>query len=109
MEPFALTPAILAAISGAVLSLAFSYIPGLNVRFAELTPEIKRLVMAGLLLVISAVIYASGCAGIVQAGITCDQQGIVQLAWILISAIMANQSTYNLTPRTEAVKQASGG
>lgn len=109
MEPFALTPAILAAITGAVLSLAFSYIPGLNVHFAALTAEVKRLVMAALLLVISAAIYALGCAGIVQAGITCDEQGIVQLAWIFISAVMANQSTYNLTPRTEAVKQASGG
>lgn len=109
MQPFALTPAVLAAIAGAVLSLAFSYIPGLSVLFAALKPEVKRLVMAALLLVISAVIYALGCAGVVQSGITCDQQGAVQLIWIFISSVMANQSTYNLTPRTEAVKQAGGG
>ena len=105
MTDFQLTPAVLAAIAGAVLSLAFSYIPGLNTTFADLKAETKKLIMAGILLVVSAAIFGLGCAGIVQSGITCDQQGIVQLVWIFISAVMANQSTFMLTPQTDAVKE----
>jgi len=33
-----LTPALLGGIAGVVLSLVFSYIPGLNVKFAALQP-----------------------------------------------------------------------
>lgn len=105
---FVLSPGILAAIAGAVLSLAFSYIPGLNTAFAGLGSEFKRLVMVLLLLILSGAMYGLGCGGILQNGLTCDQQGFVQLVWIFILAMMANQSAYQLTPQTIAVKAANG-
>lgn len=57
METFAVTPEILSAIAGTILSLVFSYIGGLNVKFAALAPENKRLIMAGILLTVSAAIF----------------------------------------------------
>lgn len=101
-----ITPEMLAAIAGAVLSLLFSYIPGLAPRFAALAPEVKRLIMAGMLLVISAVLYFLHCNSIIWIGLTCDRAGIIQLATIFISAIVANQGIFALTPQTQAVKAA---
>ena len=104
MNGFVLTPEVLAGFAGVVLSLFFSYIPGLSVKFAALLPEVKRAIMAGLLLIVSAGIWGLGCAGIVDAGLICDKSGLVQLAWIFVTSIIANQGTYSITPQTNAVK-----
>ena len=107
MEPFSLTPEILSAIAGVVLSLAFSLIPGLNIKFASLVPEVKRLIMAGLLLVTSGGILGLSCWGILESGISCDQQGLIRLVWMFILAIMANQSVYQITPLPVEVRDAA--
>lgn len=107
MPSFELSPDLLAAIAGAVLSLIFSFTPGLSTWFAGLLPEIKRLIMLGLLLVSTAVIYAGTCVGIFVTDITCDQAGILRLVWMLIAAVMANQSTYAITPQTTKVRMAA--
>jgi hypothetical protein len=104
MPEFQVTPVILAGIAGAVLSLAFSYIPGLSTKFAEIIPEYKRLIMALLLVIVTAVIYLLNCGGVIQAGITCDRQGLIGLVWSFIVAVMANQATYTISPQTPAVK-----
>ena len=101
-----LTPELLGAIAGIVLSLLFSYIPGLSTKFASLKPEIKRLIMAGLIVVSSGIVFAAGCAGWIETNIVCDRGGAIQLLSIVISALIANQSTYAISPQTEAVKAA---
>jgi hypothetical protein len=106
MDSFTLTPAILAALAGAFLSLLFSYIPGLNTWYAGKGEEVKKLIMALLLLILAGSIFGLQCAGILEAGLTCDQQGAVQLAWIFLAAIMANQSVFKLTPQLAKVKKA---
>jgi uncharacterized protein YacL len=106
MPSFELTPEVLSMIAGVILSLAFSYIPKMNTWFAALPPEIKRLIMLALLFVTSGVIFGLGCAGIVQAGLTCDKQGVVQLVWCFVLAVIANQGVYSITPQPAAVKQA---
>lgn len=106
---FTVTPEILSAIAGVGLSLIFSYVPKLNTTFANLSGEIKRLIMALLLLISAAAIYGLGCAGILQNGLSCDRSGITQLAWNFILAIMANQSTFTLSPQTTAVKALKAG
>ena len=92
----------LTLLAGAVLSLAFSYVPGLNVRFDALTAEYKRLIMAGLTLLVAATVYGLACAGLgEQLGIIvpCTQAGLIGLvqAWVL--TIVGNQAAYSLTPR----------
>jgi hypothetical protein len=105
MNGFTLTPAILAALAGAVLSLLFSYIPGLNTWYAGKGEEVKKLIMALLLLMLAGSLFGLQCGGVLEAGLTCDKQGVIQLAWIFLAAIMANQSVFKLTPQLEAVKK----
>ena len=93
----------LALISGAVLSLAFSYIPGLNAWFAGLESTIKRLIMGGLLLLVALAVYGLACLGWYDVGITCDQAGAVSLFTTFMMALIANQSTYAITPDPKAV------
>lgn len=102
-----LTPEMLGGIAGIVLSLSFAYIPRMNVKFAELTPETKRLIMLGVLLVTSGAIYGLNCGGVISTGVTCDRAGIIQLGSIFLYAVVLNQSTYGLTPIPAAVKVAA--
>ena len=85
-------------ISAAILSLAFSYIPGLSDRYGALAPEIKRLIMAGLMVLVAAGAFGLSCAGILE-GVTCDPPGVVHLVWVVVLAITANQSVYQLSKR----------
>ena len=92
----------LSLVAGTILSLVFSYVPKAGGSWEKLSPERKRLIMLGLLVLVSAVAYALACAGWAdQAGIkvTCDQAGIVGLVRALIVAVIANQSAYAISPR----------
>lgn len=92
----------LSMIAGAILSLIFSYLPGLNEKFNVLKPEHKRLIMLGMIVVVTGGIYLISCAGYgEQIGyvIRCDQSGWIELIKVIIMAAVANQGTYNLTKR----------
>lgn len=92
------TSEMIVAIAGVVLSLLFSYIPGLRVWFAGLVSEKKQLIMLGLLVLVSGGFFALGCFDILATGITCDKPGVISLVFMLISGIVANQATYLITP-----------
>ena len=109
MSNFTLTPDMLAAFAGVVLSLLFSYVPGMNVWFAGLTGQVKRLIMLALLALVAGAIFGLGCAGIVSAGATCDNAGVVQIVWLFVLAMIGNQSMYLATPQTWAVRIARLG
>lgn len=102
-----ITPEFLVVVAGTILSLLFSYIPGLNTWFAALVPEVKRLIMAGLLLIVSVAIFVLGCQGIIATGIDCTQNGAIQFVWVFLLALMANQSTYQITPLPAPVRAAA--
>jgi exosortase/archaeosortase len=96
-------------LAGSVLSLVFSYIPGLNTWFAGKAPEFKRLFMLGLLVLVAAAVYGVACLGYGSGfgiNVTCDQAGAIALFQALILAIIANQSVYAVTPKTGAVQEA---
>jgi hypothetical protein len=99
------TPEMLALIAGVVLSLVFSYVPGLNVKFAALDPTYKRLIMLGLLVLTAGAVFGLSCASVLT-GVTCDQPGLMQLVTILILSVIANQSTFAISPLTNAVQIA---
>lgn len=91
----------LSVVAGVVLSLGFSYIPGLKSKFDTLAPERKRLVMLGLLVLVSGAVYGLSCAGFAAdlgIGVTCDQAGAIGLIRAFVVATIANQSTYMITP-----------
>ena len=103
-----MTPEILAAVAGILLSLAFSYVPGLRTRFAELATEVQQLVMLVLLVVVAGASYGLACAGFLTdlfgVALTCDKAGLLGLVRALIFAIMANQGVYQLTPKAADVR-----
>ena len=97
----------LALIAGGLLSLLFSYIPGLNTSFAGLGSEVKRLIMAGLLFLVAAVIYGLSCAGVGASfgvDVPCTQEGLLGLINVFVLAVIANQSAFAITPKTGAVR-----
>jgi len=98
----------LSFIAGSVLSMLFSYWPGLNTKFAGLSSEVKRLIMLGLLVLVAAGVYGLGCSGFgAEFGIvvTCDRGGLVGLISSLAIAVIANQSVFAITPKTVAVRE----
>ena len=98
-----LTPELLASIAGILLSLVFSYIPGLNVKFAALENIHKRLVMLALTFVAAGGIFALSCAGL-NDYVTCKQTGAWGLLQLFIRAAIANQSAYLLSTDAPAVR-----
>jgi hypothetical protein len=102
-----MTDAQLSLFAGALLSLAFSYVPRLKEWFEEKDSTTKRLIMAGALLVVSLALFASACTDILPAlpivlTVTCDKNGAVQLASYFVLALIANQATYTISPKPEA-------
>lgn len=95
--------------AGIVLSLAFSFIPSLNTKYAGLTAEWKRLIMLGLLLIVAAAAYGVTCLGWFDVGLTCDKAGISQLVQAFVLAVIANQSTYSITPQPKSVREVKQG
>jgi len=98
-----LTSELLVSIAGIVLSLLFSYIPGLRVWFAALAAEKKQLIMLGALIIVTGGVFGLGCAGVLDIGIPCDKGGVIAIIRLLILALIANQSTYLISPQTNDV------
>lgn len=98
-----ITSEMLVAVAGVVLSLLFSYIPGLRTWYAGLVSETKRLIMLGLLLVVTAAIFALGCYNLISIDIACNQDGLLKLVGLFVAGIVANQGTYLITPQTNDV------
>lgn len=96
-----MTPEQLASVAGIVLSLAFSYIPGLSDWYAALNGVNKRLVMLVIVVVIAAAAFGLTCAGVAldNVTVTCDQAGAVALVQNVIAALVANQAAFLLSPK----------
>ena len=116
-----MTAEVLSGIAGALLSVLFSYTPGLRRWFDHLGAgdaeagieedggARKRLVMLGLLVLSAGAIFAGSCAGLPfeTPTIACDRAGLLELARILGMAIIANQSIYAISPRPGRRGQAA--
>ncbi|MHC1730456.1 MAG: hypothetical protein AB9888_00260 [Bacteroidales bacterium] len=100
-----MTAELLGSISGIVLSLLFSYIPGLSDWYARLTGEKKRLIMAGLLLITALVVFGLSCANLFDL-VACSQDGVMGLLKIFITALIANQSAYLITTQPATKKES---
>lgn len=106
-----MTDTTLAGLAGVLLSLAFSYIPGLKEKYAAQTGEAKRLIMLGALLVVAVGVFALSCVKWYDA-VTCDVAGAKVLIGLFISSAIANQAAFMLTPppaKKQAVIISTGG
>jgi hypothetical protein len=92
----------LTAIAGAILSLTFSYVPGLRSRYEPLSDAAKRLVMLALLVAAAAGVYGLACTewgALLEIGVECGKPGLARLVWSLVMAIITNQTTFIITPK----------
>jgi hypothetical protein len=103
-----MTPELLASIAAIVLSLFFSYVPGLNTWYAALTGVWKRVGMAVLMLFTAGAIFGLSCAQVLTY-VTCDQAGALGLIKIFVAALVANQATFLIAPQTANVKAIKSG
>ncbi len=93
-----MTSDTLSAAAGILLSLAFSYLPGLRGWYANQAPEHRALVMLAALLLAGLLVFGLSCAGL-QPIVPCSQSGAWSLVTAFVSAAIANQATYSLTKR----------
>ncbi len=95
----------LSALAGIVLSLVFSYAPGVQSWFDGLAPNQKRLVMLGALAAVSLGLFGLACYGKAPftTGVSCTEQGAWELMYLFVSAALANQSTYLLSPKKKNI------
>ena len=89
------------AIAGIVLSLLFSYVPGLNTWYYKQDKQAQGLVMAGILFLVVASLYGLGCSNLI-GGFSCGFPSIWKLLGLFIQSLVANQVTYAITPDSPA-------
>ena len=98
---------LLSLVAGAILTLAFSYIPGLRTWYAGKSDEIKQLIMLGLLVLVAVGSFGLACLGwgaSLGINLACTVDGGLGLLVQLLLAIMANQGLYKLSPQRRDVK-----
>lgn len=91
----------LSMLVGVVVSILFSVVPGLKGWFEKKEPEVKRLIMLGVLAVVALAIAGIACAGFgpdLHLSVTCDRAGLIGLLRVFVLAVIANQATYMITP-----------
>jgi hypothetical protein len=87
-------------IAGIVLSLLFTYAPGLKVWYAKQSGY-KALIMLGVLVVVAYGYYGLGCvpamARMLNIIVPCTGDGALIVTLALFKIVLANQATYLLT------------
>jgi hypothetical protein len=92
------------ALLGAFLSLLLSFTSIRN-WYEPLSSDAKRLIVAGVLALISLTSYLLACFDVGAAfemGIECGPGGALAILEAFLAAAVANQATYALTPRKPA-------
>jgi len=91
---------IILGIAGAVLSIAFSYIPELKAWFEA--QKHQGLVMLGLVTLVGGVYFGLGCTSLaaqLQIAIACSLNGGLDLVRVVVTIAIGNQLTYLFSPR----------
>lgn len=83
------------AVAGAIVSLAFKYVPGLNGWYDKQTAQFKELFMLGILVIVVAGMFGLSCAGW-ENFFACDQIGLKEALYVLVGAVLGNQGTYSM-------------
>lgn len=95
-----MTAESLAVLAGVILSLAFSYIPGLSAWFDALDRQGKQIVVGASLVIVALALFGLACAGLASQldyELACTTAGAIGLFKILAAALVANQTTYLVT------------
>ena len=100
-----LTSDWLILIASGVTTLVFSWFPGLNTWYAGLREPIKKVIMAGVILLIVAVALTLSCYSVIDSNLACTKEGITAAIGIYLMAIGVNQGLYKVTPQTAKVAE----
>ena len=84
-----LTPALIAAVTSAVISLAFRFVPSLRTWFDAHSPDTKQAFMLVATLVVGAML---GTAALVKYGVS--EEGLILLGLSIYAALSSNQVMY---------------
>lgn len=93
-----MTDNLLVGIAGILLSLLFGYVPGLSDWYNALDSVRKAQIMAALLLAAAVGVFLAGCYSPWQS-VTCDEAGLWGLVELLVTALVANQATFQIAVR----------
>lgn len=100
-----LTPEFIIAVAAALISIVVSYFPKLNVWFASKPEAVKQGIMAGAMVIVTAVVFGLGCLQWIGINnFACDQVTAVRVAWSLFYAVTINQGIHRLSPKTKEVR-----
>lgn len=107
-----MTAEFLSTLAGVLLSLAFSYLPGVSDWFEKLAANSKRLLMLALLLLASLGLMGLACThwgAALKLPLTCSEAGAVGLLKAFLAALVANQAAYRISPQKTAGSPISQG
>lgn len=95
----------ISTIAAILLSLAFSYIPGIQKKFEPLDGTQKRLIMLVLIVITSSVSFGLSCWPLFKdlVPIVCSQTGALALITSFVQAVIANQATFLISPKPDPV------
>ncbi len=100
MNPQATALTVMASL---LLALLFEYVPGFASWFQPLSPQMKKLIMLGALIVVAGGSMAATCYSPYKMGIDCTEQSAWELGFAVIIAagagIGTNQGLHSLTKR----------
>ncbi len=100
-----MTADLISSVAGVILSLLFSYLPGLSSWYGGLVGDKKRLIMLGMLALVAGGMYALDCGGVLikfapdLAGMCSATDGWVQVVRAFVAAMIANQASFALSPQ----------
>jgi hypothetical protein len=95
---FSLNAETIGLVSGVLLSLLFSYVPGFATWYNQKSTADKQLTMLGLLFLTSAAIFGLGCAGVL-GGVACTKDGLVDIVIAFVLSLVSNQSVHAISPK----------
>ena len=104
MYEFNVDPALLLALVAGGLALAFDYLPKLAEWFNALTDSQKRLLNAGLVFGIAAVLFAGDCFALFVTNLVCDPKGAFDTIYMVFVAITVNQGVHAALKPSAALK-----
>lgn len=96
----------IASIAGIVLSLAFSYAPGLSTWFDTQDGTRKRLITGVVIIAVGIGAFVANCVQI--GGVVCDQKSVSSFLTATIAALVANQAMYLVSPKIGGGSDATG-
>jgi hypothetical protein len=102
--PAQLTLETLSVLFGILLSVLCSYAPRVKTKWNALDGDAKRVVMLVSLFLITLALFGASCTQFkdsfaILSAVSCTQNGAIDLFKLFVSAVVANQAAFMLSPQ----------